>query len=320
MHARVSETLVIAADPLREVARAAARAAPHDGLHATAAPNLSLIRASAPSQPLPSVYEPCLCFVIQGRKVARVGDERYHYDPLNYLVVSVTLPVTGQIIEASPDNPYLCVRINIDLQVIGELLLQLPQQARANTHSDRGLYVAQMDAGLLDAVLRLVRMLDSPQEIEVLAPLALREIYYRALTGQLGARLRELCIADSHTQRISRAIQMLRTRYARTVRIEELAAAAHMSVSSFHHRFKAVTAMSPVQFQKNLRLHEARRLMLVEGSDAAGAAHRVGYESASQFSREYRRLFGAPPRKEIAIVRALEPSVTSTSEARAASR
>jgi AraC-like DNA-binding protein len=169
--------------------------------------------------------------------------------------------------------------------------------------TDRGLYVARTSPQLLDAVLRLTRLLEQPRDASILAPLVLREIHYRVLTGEVGHRLRELCIVDSQVNRVARAIELLRKRFTESLRIEDLAAAAHMSESSLHHRFKAVTAMSPMQFQKQLRLHEARRLMLTEGLEAAAAAHRVGYESPSQFSREYRRLFGAPPRREIETVR-----------------
>jgi AraC-like DNA-binding protein len=288
----------------RELAARVAQVARVDGVHDTSVAGLAAIRASAPSQPLPSVYEPSLCIVVQGRKQARLRDETYIYDPLNYLVVSVTLPAIGQIIEASLDRPYLCLRIGIDRKLIGELLLQAGPTLVQRPASERGLYVARTDGALLDAVVRLVRLLERPRDVQVLAPLIMREIHYRALTGELGARLRELCIVDSQIQRIARAIDVLRTRFAETFSVEELAEIAHMSASSFHHRFKEVTALSPMQFQKQLRLHEARRLMLTEGIEAAVAAHRVGYESASQFSREYRRLFGAPPRREIDALRA----------------
>jgi AraC-like DNA-binding protein len=288
----------------RELAERVGAFASSDGIQDTRISGLMTIRASQPSLPLPSVYEPCLCIVVQGRKHARLMDETYVYDPLNYLVVSVTLPVVGQIIEASEERPYLCLRINVDRKLIGELLLQAGPTLVRQRESDRGLYVAKTDAGLLDAVVRLVRLLDQPRDANVLAPLVIREIHYRALSGELGARLRDICIIDSQIQRIARAIDVLRSRFTEGFRIEDLASIAHMSPSSFHHRFKEVTAMSPMQFQKQLRLHEARRLMLTEGIEAAAAAHRVGYESPSQFSREYRRLFGAPPRREIDALRA----------------
>jgi AraC-like DNA-binding protein len=196
------------------------------------------------------------------------------------------------------------VRLNIDPRELGALLLDTGSAMRPPA-AQRGLNLAQVSPPLLDAVLRLLRLLGTPGDQAVLAPLALREICYRVLTGELGPRLRALALADSQSHRIARAIDLLKRRYAEPLRIDEIAAAAHMSASSLHQHFKAVTAMSPLQFQKSLRLHQARRLMLGEGLDAAAAGHRVGYESASQFSREYRRLFGAPPRAEITSVRRL---------------
>jgi AraC-like DNA-binding protein len=285
-----------------ELADRVARNVHGDGVHATAIAALSLICASAPSQPLPSVYHPSLCVVVQGRKRALLGDEVYVYDPLHYLVVSMTLPVAGQIIDATPEQPYLCLRIDIDPLQVNELQAQVGPPA-ADTGRERALFLARTDASMLDAVLRLVRLLDTPEEVGVLAPLALREILYRVLTGELGQRLRGLCAVDGPSQRVARAIELLKKRYAEPLRIEDLAAAAHMSPSSLHARFKAATAMSPLQFQKQLRLQEARRMMLVDGLEAAAAGHRVGYESPSQFSREYRRLFGAPPKREIEAMR-----------------
>lgn len=287
-----------------ELADRIARNVLGDGLYDSVVPGLALIRASEPSQPLPAVYHPSLCVVVQGRKRALLGDEVYAYDPLNYLVVSMTLPMVGQIVEASVERPYLCLRIDIDSALIGELLVQLGPPVPAQASGERALYLARTSAPLLDAVLRLVRLLDTPEEAAVLAPLALREIHYRVLMGELGQRLRELCEVDGPSQRIARAIELLKARYSEPLRIEDLAAAAHMSASSLHKRFKTATAMSPLQFQKQLRLQEARRLMLMDGLEAASAGHRVGYESPSQFSREYRRLFGAPPKREIETMRA----------------
>lgn len=281
-----------------ELADRIVRNAPRAGVHACAVPHLELIRADAPSQPLASVYHPSLCVVVQGRKQAMLGEELYHYDPLHYLVVSMSVPVTGRVIEASPERPYLCLRIDIDTAAVAELATQLASSPPAQENG-RVLYLARTDAPLLDAILRLVRLLDTPDEAPVLAPLALREIHYRVLSGELGARLQALCHVDGAAQRVARAIELLKAHYTEPLRIERIAAAAHMSPSTLHQRFKAATAMTPLQFQKQLRLQEARRLMLMEGVEAAAAAHRVGYESPSQFSREYRRLFGAPPRREV---------------------
>lgn len=286
-----------------ELAARIGRTASGDGAQATAIPALTVIRASTPSQPLASVYHPSLCIVVQGRKRALLGGEIYTYDPLNYLVVSMSLPVVGQIIEATPAQPYLCVRIDLDPAIVNELLAQLGAAAPPRASEGRALFLARTSAALLDAVLRLVRLLDAPDDAAVLAPLALREIHYRVLLGELGQRLRSLCEADGASQRVARAIELLKARYSEPLRVEDLAAAAHMSPSSLHQRFREATATTPLQFQKQLRLQEARRLMLTEGIEAAAAGYRVGYESPSQFSREYRRLFGAPPRREVAARR-----------------
>lgn len=298
MHAKVIEQDFRAPDERQlELARLATKHAAVDGQNATPIAGVSLMRASSTSQGFPALYEPCLGIVLQGRKQAILRRETYIYDPLNYLVVSVTLPVNGHILEASPQRPYLSLRISIDTTVIADLLSQLPELKTQDDEVDRGLFVARTSDEMLDAVLRLMRLIESPRDATVLADSVLREIYYRALTGELGNRLQALCSANGHVQRIARAIALIKGRFAEPLRIESVADALHMSVSSLHHHFKAVTAMSPLQFQKQLRLHEARRLMLSERLDAATAAHRVGYESASQFSREYRRLFGAPPRR-----------------------
>jgi AraC-like DNA-binding protein len=291
------------AERQQELALRVARLAPHDGLHRSLIPSLDLIRGSVPTVCTPAVYQPSLAFVVQGRKRALLNDEVFHYDALNYLVVSVTLPAVGQVLEASPERPYLCLRLNLDLEQIARLLLELGDRGASPVAADRALFVARMDEPLLDAVLRMVKLLDAPQDIAMLAPVVLREIYYRVLRGELGHRLVDLAEGDGASHRVVRAIEWLKARYTAPLRIEELAAAVHMSASALHHRFKEVTAMSPLQYQKHLRLHEARRLMFTDGIECATAGHRVGYESASQFSREYRRLFGAPPRAEVARLR-----------------
>jgi len=280
-----------------------ARLTPFDGSHQSALPSLALIRGSAPTVCMPTIYQPCLAVVVQGRKRAILNDEVFHYDALNYLVVSVTLHGMGQVLEATPEHPYLSLRLNLDLEEIARLVLELGDLRPSPAAADRGLFVARLDEPLLDAVLRMVKLLDTPEDIGVLAPVVQREIYYRILRGDLGSRLVDLAQSEGGSHRIVRAIEWLKQNYAVPLRIEELAGAVHMSPSALHHRFKAVTAMSPLQYQKHLRLHEARRLMFADGIESATAGHRVGYESASQFSREYRRLFGAPPRSEIARLR-----------------
>jgi AraC-like DNA-binding protein len=287
----------------QELTARVARLAPFDGTHQSALPSLALTRSSVPTLRMPTVYQPCLGIVVQGRKRAVLNDEVFHYDALNYLVVSVTLPGMGQVLDATPEHPYLSLRLNLDLEEIARLVLELGDRASSSATADRGLYVARLDEPLLDAVLRMVKLLDTPEDIGILAPVIQREVYYRVLRGELGSRLVDLAQSAGGNHRIVRAIEWLKQHYAASLRIEELAGAVHMSPSALHHRFKAVTAMSPLQYQKQLRLHEARRLMFADGIESATAGHRVGYESASQFSREYRRLFGAPPRSEIARLR-----------------
>lgn len=290
------------AERQQELSARVARLAPIDGTHQSALPCLALTRGSKPTMCMPTIYQPCLGIVVQGRKRAILNDEVFHYDALNYLVVSVTLAGMGQVLEATPEHPYLSLRLNLDLEEIARLVLQLGDRGPSPA-ADRGLFVARLDEPLLDAVLRMVKLLDTPEDLDVLAPIVQREIYYRMLRGELGYRLADLAQSESGNHRVVRAIEWLKQHYAAPLRIEDLADAVHLSPSALHHRFKAVTAMSPLQYQKHLRLHEARRLMFAGGIECATAGHRVGYESASQFSREYRRLFGAPPRSEIARLR-----------------
>jgi AraC-like DNA-binding protein len=298
-----SQNFKAIAERQQELTARVARLAPVDGVHPAAFPSLTLTRGSVPTACMPTVCQPSLGFVVQGRKRSLLNDEVFYYDALNYLVVSVTLPMMGQVVEATVDRPFLGLRLDLDLDEIARLLLELGDRGATPVAADRGLFVARMDEALLDAVLRMVKLLDTPEDIAVLAPAVQREIYYRVLRGELGQRLVDLAECDGGNHRIVRAIEWLKQRYAAPLRIEELAEAMHMSPSALHHRFKAVTAMSPLQYQKHLRLHEARRMMFADGIECATAGHRVGYESPSQFSREYRRLFGAPPRLEIARLR-----------------
>lgn len=303
-HLQRSKDFEATTERRQELVARITRLAPVDGVHQAASfPCLSLIRTSAPTVCSPTVYQPSLGIVVQGRKRARLKDEIYYYDALNYLVVLVTLPMMGQVLEVSADCPFLALRLNIELEEIAGLLTELGDRGTAPVAADRGLFVACVDGPMLHAVLRMVKLLDEPDDIAVLAPALKREIYYRVLRGELGQRLVDLAEGNGGNHRIVRAIEWLNRHYAAPLRIEELAEAVHMSSSALHHRFKAVTAMSPLQYQKHLRLHEARRLLFAGGMECAAAGHRVGYENPSQFSREYRRLFGAPPRIEITRLR-----------------
>lgn len=290
----------MATDEPDGLAAAVGRWAAADGAYETAVPALRLYRASAPTPLLAFVYEPALCLVVQGSKEVLLGGKAYHHDPARSLLVSVDLPVSARVVEASARRPCLMVRVSLDPAVVGELLADGTPAPPGPTA--RGLVVGPVEPPLLDAVGRLVALLDSPRDIGPLAPLVLREITYRVLTGPHGGRLRQVAAAGAPAHRIAGAIRRLRDRFADPLRVESLARQARMSLSGFHQHFKAVTGMSPLQYQKRLCLQEARRLMLDEGLDATSAAFRVGYESPSQFSREYRRLFGSPPRRDVAAL------------------
>ncbi|QNL87930.1 AraC family transcriptional regulator [Pseudomonas putida] len=273
------------------------------GIYKTAIAGLNLVRNDTPTDTLHSVYKPTLCLVVQGRKEVRLFGEQYVYDPLNYLVISVTLPLAGKVIEASPDVPYLGALLDIDSAQISQLIADSSPVGVPSGGDVRGLYLGSTDGPLLDALFRLLSLLDSPEDISQLAPMALREIFYRLLRGQQGQRLYEIAVVDSQSYRITRAIEWLNNHFAEPMRIEELARYVNLGVSTLHHRFKAVTSMSPLQYQKQLRLHEARRLVLSQPTDIATVASQVGYESQSQFSREYNRLFGTSPLRDRARLR-----------------
>jgi AraC-like DNA-binding protein len=258
---------------------------------------LSLFRADEPTVPLPTVYEPSLCLIAQGTKRVSLGEQSLIYDAAHYLLVSVDLPLIGHVIRASPDAPYLCCKIDIDQAALADLILA--EGGRAPKADLPALAVYRSDDDLTDAALRLIRLLDQPDSIPALSPLIEREILYRLLTGPHGPALRYMAVADSHLNQVSRAIAKIRKGFDQPLRIGDIAAAAGMSPSSLHEHFKAVTKMTPLAYQKQLRLQEARRLMLSGGTTAGSAGFAVGYESPSQFNREYARLFGAPPRRDI---------------------
>jgi len=273
-----------------------------DGGRETAVPGLLLFRASSTTELDATVYEPSLCVVVQGAKEVIVGSETFRYDPSSCLLVSVDLPASSRVIKASSAEPCLVAVIALDMALVGELLYKVRTLPSTNG-SGRGLCLAPMDDSLGSAVKRLLALLDAPEDIDALAPLIRQEITYRVLTGPQGARLRQIASAGAPAYRVSKAIQWLKSNFAKPLSVDSLAEQVGLSNSSLHLHFKKITAMSPLQFQKQLRLQEARRLMLVESIDAAGAAYRVGYESPSQFSREYRRMYGAPPRRDTAALK-----------------
>lgn len=265
---------------------------------------LHLARVSTPQAKLHSVMEPSLCIIAQGSKEVLLGDNRYVYDPSNYFLATLELPRVSQVLEASKEYPYLSFRLELDSQVVSSVMVEAGHSTSSRRSDDaRAIAVSSLDANLLDAVVRLVRLLDASTEAPVLKPMIVREIMYRLLQGDQGARLRHLTVLGGYTTQIARAVQRIRQAFDQTLRIEQLASELGMSVSGFHQHFKAVTAMSPMQFQKQLRLQEARRLMLGEALDATSAAFRVGYNDAAHFSREYKSIFGVPPMRDVQHMR-----------------
>jgi AraC-like DNA-binding protein len=264
---------------------------------------LYLFRASSPTELLHSVSTPAFCVIAQGSKEVFLGEERYQYDPAHYLLTTVELPVVSQILEASREQPYLSMRLQLDPTLVGSVLVEANLPLPPGQSDVKAMDVSPLDASLLDAVVRLVRLVDSPTEARVLAPLVTREIVARLLMGAQGARLRQIAVLGGYTHHIARAVDLLRKDYSQPLRMERIAHELGMSVSGFHHQFKAVTAMSPLQFQKRVRLQEARRLMLGEHLDAASAGYRVGYDDAAHFNREYKSLFGLPPMRDVERLR-----------------
>ncbi|MCD5996155.1 AraC family transcriptional regulator [Pseudomonas sp. CDFA 602] len=279
------------------------RHAPADGTYRTAIAGVSLVRSGEPTVPMPVVYEPTLCLIVQGRKKVMAGTMTYVYDAATYLVASVDIPVMGSVIEASEDAPYLCLVLDLDMSALSDLALRYPVPDGGKQTSGAGIELNQTTPELLDAAVRLAGLLDTPADTEALAPLTVREMLYRLLTGSGHGAVRQMVQVDSRLSQIAKAIVWLRSHYREPCRIDDIADVAGMSRSTFHAHFKAVTAMSPLEFRSQLRLQEARRLMVAEALDAAGAGYRVGYESPSQFSRDYARLFGQSPAKDASRLR-----------------
>lgn len=289
-----------------EVAALAERIARYteDGeLHTTAVPGLSLFRRNEPTEPMSGMYEPSICMAVQGAKRVILGEDTYMYDARHYLITSVHLPTIVQITEASPERPYLGLRLKLDLREISQLMVDSNLPQPRPQQSSRGMATGEMTLPLARAFQRLIDLLGETQDVPILAPNIQREIIYRLLVGEQGERLRQIATAGSQSQQIAKAIGWLKSNYPLAISIDELAAQANMSTSTFHHHFRSLTALSPLQYQKQLRLQEARRLMLAERMDAANAAFQVGYESPSQFNREYNRLFGAPPLRDVTKLR-----------------
>jgi AraC-like DNA-binding protein len=296
-HGLTTEDLDTARSQLSErIARWTGEAGP---VLETALPGLNLIRYETPTEPMSYMYEPCICLVAQGAKRVLLGNEEYVYDANHYLITSVGLPVVTNVTQASKDVPLLGLVMKLDLNVVAQLLVDSQMPLHRVRQSRRGIAASQVLPQLLEVFVRLIDLLEEPTDIPILAPLLQKEILYRLLMGEQGERLRQTVMAGSHGHHIARAIGWLSENYTKPLRVDDLASQSGMSTSTFHHHFRNLTSMSPLQFQKCMRLHEARRLMLTEQQDAANAAFLVGYESPSQFTREYKRQFGAPPLRDI---------------------
>jgi AraC-like DNA-binding protein len=298
-----SRAMIYAMEKLAEIAAIIARNVSMDGFQATPIERVTIVRSSTVTMPLPNVYRPQLCLVAQGHKEVTLGGRVFRYAPGRYGVVTYDLPAIGHVVDATPDKPYLCVYLDFDPVMLVDLALRVPPPPEAPSPTI-GKTVSDAGADLLDAVLRLLRLLDNPAALPVLGPLAEQEILYHLLAGPDGARMRHVTSSQGRVAQVGRAIAWIGKNFRKRISIELLAAEVGMSQSSLHEHFRAVTAMTPLQFQKQLRLQDARSLMLVENIDVATAAFRVGYESSSQFSREYRRHFGESPARDIAHLRA----------------
>ncbi|MFZ4454110.1 AraC family transcriptional regulator N-terminal domain-containing protein [Salibacterium aidingense] len=294
----------------KELADQVERFTRFDATHETDIPFLQMMRASQNSAPIHSVYSSSLCFVAQGAKMAMLGKENYHYDPTSFLVTSVHLPIASKIIEASPERPFLGVKIYFSADDILDIIKESNSSWGKGGESERGIFIGQSTSLLYDAIMRLVRLLDAPDEIPVLAPLIKREIIYRVLQDEKGDWIKTIFNSGSHAHAISKVIQLIKRDYDKPLRIDRLAREANLSASALHKHFKKITSMSPLQYQKRIRLQEARSLLISESLEAIDAGFRVGYESPSQFNREYARMFGLPPIKDAKQMR--EVSIPST--------
>lgn len=270
----------------------------------TAVPRLSLFRRTRPTAPTPATYEPSVIVMAQGRKRVVLGPNTFIYDESKYLITAVDLPIVSCYVEASEAEPSLALMLKLDPGLVRELLSRDEIRVAAGAAESPAMTTGVVTAELLDACCRLVGLLGTPKDIPFLSGLIERELIYRVLRGPEGARLRAIATLGDQSHRTARAVAWIRENYARPMKVEELADLAGMGVSTLHHHFRAMTAMSPLQYQKQLRLQQARTLMLVEGRDAVSAAFAVGYESASQFNREYSRFFGQPPMRSIRTLRA----------------
>ncbi|MCR9977522.1 AraC family transcriptional regulator [Vibrio parahaemolyticus] len=265
----------------------------------TEIPGLKLSRWTTPTQPTSYSHNPSICLIAQGKKRVLLGEDSFTYDTNHFLISSVNLPLTANIVEATEEAPYLGLIMELDLQEISQLIVDSELSFNSSKEAQKGIAVGELSGSLQSAFVRLMALLDEPDNIKILAPVIKREIFYRLLLTEQGARLNQIVTTGSHSHQIAKAIDWLKNNFVKPLSVGDLAAYTGMSKSAFYTHFRSMTSMTPLQFQKKLRLSEARRLMLTENLDAMATTFRVGYESPSQFSREYSRLFGAPPSKDI---------------------
>jgi AraC-like DNA-binding protein len=276
---------------------------PLDGIH--------LGRLSSPMDKVHSVLEPSLCIIAQGSKVVFLGDRRYQYDPFNYLLTTIELPRVSHVVEASRERPYLSLRMVLEPNLVSSVMVDAKYDIAKKNNTAEATKVSPINSELLDALVRLVRLVEHPDEAQIMMPLVKKEIIYRLLLSDQGERLYHIALSEGHTTSMAWAVEQLRQNFDQSFRMEELANALSMSVSSFYQHFKSVTAMTPLQFQKRVRLQEARRLMWGEDLDATSAAHQVGYNDAAYFSRDYKNLFGNPPMRDIQLLREQQETVNN---------
>jgi AraC-like DNA-binding protein len=270
--------------------------------HFSVVPGLSFYRRGGVCDPVSAFYEPSLSVVVQGRKRVMLGAETYEYDACRFMLTSVDLPTIAQVMDGSETQPFLSLMLKLDLAAVQEVGAEIDLQGIATSEAGSGMTIGMVTAGLLDAILRLAALADVPRDIPIMGRMVLREVIYHLLVGPAGGELRQIARHGTQHNKIAEIITWLRNHYAEPVSIEVLADMASMGASTFYHHFNAITRMGPLQYQKQIRLHEARRLMLTERLDASSTAFRVGYESVTQFSREYRRLFGNPPIRDVALL------------------
>jgi AraC-like DNA-binding protein len=280
----------------------------------TEIPGLTLYQHIAPTAPAPVTYEPSVALVVQGQKRVELGHRTFFYDESQFLLTSLDLPVSSQVVKASRESPYLCLRLKLEMAMVRELLSHEEIPVTLASINNLAMTTAKAAAEFLSAFCRLLDLLNAPHDIPFLSPLIQREIVYRILQSPEGQRLRAIATVGDQSHRTAKAIAWITANYTKPIRVEDLAQIAGMSMSTLHHHFRVLTSMSPLQYQKQLRLQAARQRMLMDGLDAASAAFSVGYESASQFNREYSRFFGQPPLRDVRTLRSPDASTSPSLE------